>query len=149
LYISVRDFSRPRSIGLTEYETTLNDIENTLGFVPGFMKAVPRDALPLEWPIFKKYELEQTEIPAKYRELMLLAVAASIKCPYCEQFHRGSAKMQGASEKELEEAGFLASVTTRWSAIIHAQTYDMQVFKDELQRIGEHLQQKAAQRVVQ
>ncbi len=129
-----------------EYEDTLGDIESTLGIVPGFMKALPREVLIQEWPLFKKYNLEETEIPAKYRELMGLSVAANIKCPYCQLFHKGAAQMNGATEEELAETAFLASYTARWSAIIHAQHYDYGTFKKEFEQIGEHLQRKMSQR---
>ena len=128
---------------MKEYEDTLKDIEKTLGSVPGFMKALPENVLVKEWPLFKTYNFEETEIPAKYRELMGLAVAANIKCPYCQLFHIGSAKMNGATDKELAETVFLASYTARWSAIIHAQHYDMQKFKEEFEQIGEYLQKTA------
>jgi len=110
------------------YENTLKDIEKTLGMVPSFMKALPKEVLVQEWPLFKKYNFEETEIPAKYRELMGLAVAANIKCPYCTLFHKGAAMMNGATEEELAETAFLASYTARWSAIIHAQHYDYDTF---------------------
>jgi AhpD family alkylhydroperoxidase len=129
-----------------EYEDTLEDIESTLGIVPGFMKALPREVLVQEWPLFKKYNFEETEIPAKYRELMGLSVAANIKCPYCQLFHKGAAQMNGATEEELAETAFLASYTARWSAIIHAQHYDYETFKKEFEQIGEHLQRKMSQR---
>ena len=124
---------------MTEYNTTLRDIENSLGFVPGFMKALPEDVLVNEWPLFKKYTLGQSLIPAKYRELIGLAIAANLKCPYCELFHTGAAKMQGATDAELAELTFLAGYTSRWSAIIHAQHYDYNKFEKEFQQIGEHL----------
>ena len=47
------------------YENTLKDIEKTMGIVPGFMKGLPEDVLVQEWPLFKKYNFEETEIPAK------------------------------------------------------------------------------------
>ena len=125
------------------YENTLKDIEKTMGIVPGFMKALPKDVLIQEWPLFKKYNFEETEISAKYRELMGLAVAANIKCPYCQLFHKGAAVMNGATEEEFAETVFLASYTARWSAIIHAQNYDFQKFKEEFEQIGQYLQKMA------
>ncbi len=126
-----------------EYDAILKDIEETLGIVPGFMKALPEMVLIQEWPLFKKYNFEETAIPAKYRELMGLSVAANIKCPYCQFFHKGAALMNGATEEELAETVFLASYTARWSAFIHAQNYDYQKFKEEFEQIGEHLQKMA------
>ena len=125
------------------YEETLEDIEETLGMIPGFMEALPEDVLIQEWPLFKTYNFEETEIPTIYRELMGLAVAANIKCPYCILFHKGAAQMNGATGEELAETAFLASYTARWSAIIHAQHYDYQTFKEEFEQIGEYLRKKA------
>lgn len=124
-----------------DYEETLEDIEETLGMVPGFMETLPEDVLIQEWPLFKKYRFEETEIPAKYRELIGLAVAANIKCPYCVLSHRESAKANGATAEELAETVFLASETARWSTIIHAQRYDFELFKEEFEQIAEYLEE--------
>ncbi len=128
------------------YEDTVKDIQKTLGIVPGFMKALPRDALVNEWPNFKKYQLEDSLIPGKYRELIGLAVAANIKCPYCQLFHTGAAKMNGATDAELAELAMVASMTSRWSAIIHAQHYDYETFVKETEQIGAHLQRTMGKR---
>lgn len=125
---------------MQEYEDTLKDIESTIGTVPGFMKALPEDVLVKEWPLFKKYELGESKIPAKYREMIGLAISANIKCPYCQLFHTEGAKMMGATDEEFAEVAFLASFTSRWSAMIHAQNYDINKFGEELQQIGQHLQ---------
>ena len=122
------------------YDETLSDIEETLGIVPGFMAAVPEDDMVHEWPVFKQYTLGESDIPPKYRELIELAVAATLKCPYCQAFHRGAAEMHGASEDELAEVGVLASMTTRWSAMLHAQHYDYDTFVDEFEQVHSHLE---------
>jgi AhpD family alkylhydroperoxidase len=124
---------------MAEYEDTLKDIETTLGIVPGFMKALPADVLERDWPLMKKYVLGESKIPGKYREMIALAVAANLKCPYCELFHTGASKIHGASDDELQEVYFLASLTTRWSAMIHAQHYNYDKFAEEFAQIGEHL----------
>lgn len=126
----------------TSYSETVSDIEGTLGFVPGFMEALPHDDLVQEWPTMKKYVFGESEIPQKYRELIGLAVAANTKCPYCIHFHRGVAQLYGASEAELSEMSTLSSVTTRWSSMIHAQEYDMDTFLEESERIAAHVQGK-------
>ena len=124
---------------MKNYEEILMDIEATLGIVPGFMKALPADVLAAEWPLMKKYVLGESKIPGKYREMIALAIAANLKCPYCELFHTGTAKLHGVSDEELKEVYFLASFTTRWSAMIHAQHYDYDKFVEEFTKIGEHL----------
>ena len=122
-----------------EYEDALKDIEKSFGFVPGFMKGLPPDVLIHDWPLMKKYTLGESKVPAKYRELMGLAVAANIKCPYCQLFHKSVAQMMGATPEEFAEVAFLASYTSRWSAMIHAQHYDYDTFAKETKQIGEYL----------
>ena len=124
---------------MAEYEDTLKDIEASLGIVPDFMKALPAEVLMSDWPLMKKYVLGESKIPGKYREMIALAVAANLKCPYCQLFHTGAAKLHGTSDDELKEVFFLASLTTRWSAMIHAQHYDYDKFAKEFAQIGEHL----------
>jgi AhpD family alkylhydroperoxidase len=126
-----------------EYEDTLKDIKKTFGFVPGFMKGLPQDVLMHDWPLMKKYTLGESKIPAKYRELLGLAVAANIKCPYCQLFHKSVAQMYGATPEEFAEIAFLASYTSRWSSMIHAQHYDYDTFAKETQQIGEYLSKGA------
>lgn len=128
-----------------EYSDVLMDIKKTLGIVPGFMSRLPPDVLISEWPLFKKYTLGESEIPAKYREIIGLAIASNIKCPYCIFFHTASSKMLGATEKELSEVAFLASLTARWSTILHAQSYDLETFKREVEQIGRFLSEKKAE----
>ncbi len=125
-----------------EYEDTLRDIEKNLGMVPGFVKNVPEDTVIQHWPLFKKYTLGESKIPAKYRELMGLAVAANAKCPYCQLFHKTAAKLRGATEEELAETAFLASYFAAWGDIMHAQDYDYDTFSRELQQITEHLRKE-------
>ena len=126
-----------------DVEQTRADIEETLGLVPGWFELNDQDLVD-EWPTFKRYTVEETVIPAKYRELIGLAVAANIKCPYCQHFHLEAAKMHGATEEELRELAFLASYTARYSSMIHAQNYDLATFHQEVEEIGEHLQAMAA-----
>jgi AhpD family alkylhydroperoxidase len=128
------------------YDQTKSDMENTFGSLPGFFQAVPQDIMVHMWPIMKRYIFGQSAIPPKYREMIGLAVAATLKCPYCEAFHRGAAKMNGATDEELAEVGAITGQTAFWSSILHAQNYDLNVFMKEFQAMGEHLskQPKAA-----
>ena len=125
------------------YEDALDDIKKTMGFVPDFFKALPEDVLVNDWELMKKYEYGGSSIPPKYREMIGLAIAANIKCPYCQLMHISMARAQGATEEELSELAFLASYTSRWSAMIHAQNYDMDKFKEEVSRIGEFMGKQA------
>jgi AhpD family alkylhydroperoxidase len=124
------------------YQQTVKEIENTFGSVPEFFKDTPQDVLTQMWSLMKKYELGDSVIPQKYREMMALATAAAMKCPYCQTFHKEVAKMYGASEAELNELAVIVAQTSFWSAILHTQNYDMNKFVQELQAIGEHMSKK-------
>lgn len=119
------------------------DIENTLGIVPGFFKALPKETLEAEWKIMRDLELsEKTAIPVKYKELIGLAVAAATHCHYCSEFHSAAATMNGASMLEVNEALNMAKNTRGWSAYLNGMRYDMQTFTRELDQIGKHVQSK-------
>lgn len=130
-------------IVMNGYEDTLKDIETTLGIVPGFMRALPQDVLVHDWPLWKRYSLDETAIPSKYRELGGSAVAANIRCPYCQLMHTAIAKFHGATQEELAEVYYLASLTARWSAMIHAQHYDWDTFVNEAEQMGKGLEKRA------
>lgn len=122
------------------YEETIKEIENTFGIVPGFMKNTPKDILPQMWPLFKKYQMGESVIPQKYREMMMLAASAAAKCPYCQTYHREVSKMMwGATDEELNELAVIVGQTSFWSNVLHTQNYDLDTFAKELQQIGEHM----------
>jgi AhpD family alkylhydroperoxidase len=136
-YTSTKTERRSEEMG--KYEDTLKDIETTLGIVPGFMKALAEDVLIQEWPLFKKYSLGESKIPAKYREMIGLAIAANGRCPYCTLFHTGAGKLHGVTDDELQEVYFLSSLVGRWSTMLFAQQYDLEKFTEEFNKIVEHL----------
>jgi len=126
------------------YSEAKKDLEETFGMVPPPLDTIPEDDAVQEWPTFKKYVAGESEIPPKYRELIGLAIAANIKCPYCTFFHGAAAELHGATESELQEVYFLSSFTSRYSSMLHAQQYDLDEFKDKVHQIGGHLQQELA-----
>lgn len=131
----------------SSYEQTRTEIQKTFGSIPGFMAAVPQDVLVQMWPIMKHYMMGESKIPPKYREMISLAVGATLKCPYCETFHRASAKMSGATEEELAEVGVLVGQVTFWSSILHTLNYDMNTFMKEFNAMGEYLTKQSRQTV--
>jgi AhpD family alkylhydroperoxidase len=120
------------------------NIKNTLGLVPSFFDRIPDEALDEEWTLFKRWELEETLIPNKYKELLMLAVHAETKCRYCTLFHTEVAKMYGATEGEIQEAVHLAKHTVGWSVYLNGIREDYDQFADELEQIGEHLAAEVA-----
>lgn len=126
------------------HDETVTDIEETLGIVPGYLDALPEQELVNEWPNMKRFLFGETEIDPKTREFIGLAMAAAIGCEYCRHFHKGAAQLHGATEEELSELFFLASYTPRYSAMLHAQDYDIDVFYEETEQIAEYLQEQIA-----
>ena len=125
-----------------EYEDTLTEIKKTMGIVLDQFKVLPHDVVPHEWAEMKKYSFSETKIPAKYKELIGLAVAATIKCPYCVYFHTRAAKMNGATDEEIAEAAFLTRFTTGWSSILHATSIDLDSFKKQFAEVEAYLRKQ-------
>jgi len=128
---------------LSEYKDTLVDIKKTMGLVLDQFKAIPPEALPHEWAEMKTFSFGKTKIPAKYRELMGLAIAASIKCPYCIYFHTRAARMNGATDEEIAETAMLTRFTTGWSSILHVADIDLAEFKKQFTDFEEYVKKQA------
>lgn len=120
------------------------EIKETLGLVPSFFDRIPEEALDEEWTLFKRWELEETVIPNKYKELLMLAVHAETKCRYCTLFHTEVAKMYGATDEEIQEAVHLAKHTVGWSAYLNGMQTDYNQFAEELEQIGDHMAAEVA-----
>ena len=116
-----------------------NEIEESIGSVPGFLKSLPDSTLGPEWKLFKISQMEPRAIPNKYRELIGLGVAAATKCRYCSFFHREMAKLEGATEAELEDAAHFAKSVSAWSTYIQGLDYDYDEFKKEVRKAAEHV----------
>lgn len=124
--------ARPRS----EVE---QEIRETLGLVPEFFSRIPDDVLDPEWGLFRHYELDETFIPNKYKELMGVAIHSGTKCRYCLLFHTEAAKMFGATDDEIEEAVHYAKHSLGWSGYLNGIQQDYDTFAREVERIGEHM----------
>jgi AhpD family alkylhydroperoxidase len=68
---------------------------------------------------FDKAAMAAGAIPAKYKELMAIAVAFTTQCPYCIEIHSGRAREAGASEQEISEAVLVAAALRAGAAITH------------------------------
>jgi AhpD family alkylhydroperoxidase len=109
------------------------------GFVPDFYNTLPQAALPAEWAIHRDFELAETAIPNKYKELIGLAVAAHIKCRYCIYFHSQAARAFGATDEELKEACFMGGMTVQYSNAISGMRYDLEKFQHEVDRAVDYM----------
>ena len=58
-------------------------------------------------------------ISKKHKELIAVAVALTIQCPYCNELHVGRAREAGASEPEIAETVLAAAALRAGGAITH------------------------------
>jgi AhpD family alkylhydroperoxidase len=120
----------------TEVES---DIRKTLGLVPEFLTEIPDTMIEAEWASFKEFELAETAIPNKYKELIGLAVSGATRCRYCVYFHTEAAKLFGATDEEVNEAALMAKHTMGWSTYLNTRQFDYDRFKAEFDRIAAHV----------
>jgi AhpD family alkylhydroperoxidase len=122
-----------------------SEIKQTLGVVPGFIKALPDSTLEMEWKLLVRSQMEEGPIPNKYRELIGVAISATTKCRYCSFFHTEFARLNGATEAEIEDAIHYAKSTAGWSAYINGQQADYDTFKGEIRKVCEHVRAATGQ----
>jgi AhpD family alkylhydroperoxidase len=68
---------------------------------------------------FDKAAMAAGAIPAKYKELIALAVAFTTQCPYCIEIHAKRARAEDASEQEIAEVVAVAAALRAGAAITH------------------------------
>ena len=118
-------------------EGIYREIEEVLGLVPTFLKAVPDSELELEWRLLKRVQMDEGPIPNKYRELIGLGIAATTRCRYCTLFHTEMARLNGATDAEIEDAVHFAKSSAGWSAYLNGLQFDFEQFRKEILEITE------------
>jgi AhpD family alkylhydroperoxidase len=83
------------------------------------MNHLAPDVMKAFWA-FDKAAVADGAIPAKYKELIAIAVALTTQCPYCIDIHTGNARRAGASDAELTEAAMVAAALRAGAAVTHA-----------------------------
>ncbi len=122
---------------------TEREIRETLGRVPSFFESMPDSTLENEWREFKVFQLTDTVLTAREKQLIGYAVAAAIHCPYCTYFHESATSMMGTTREQLEEANRMAGETAKYSTYLHGLQVDIGDFKKETNEIGEYLAEQA------
>jgi AhpD family alkylhydroperoxidase len=120
-------------------EQVYKEIKEMFGLVPSMFKSIPEKTLELEWLLFKKVQFEEGPIPNKYRELIGVAISAISKCRYCALFHTEIAKLNGATEAEIEDAIHYAKSSAGWSTYINGLQLDYETFKKEVLQACEYV----------
>ncbi len=108
-----------------------SEIEKTFGKVPSWVSEMPDSALEGFWGLMRDFQLAETAIPNKYKELIGLAVSGATRCKYCTLFHTEAAKLFGASDEEIAEAAMMAAHTMGASTFLNTIQTDYDQFRRE------------------
>jgi len=123
-------------------EDIYKEMKEMFGLVPTFFKLVPDSTLEHEWELFKAIQLNETVIPNKYKELIGVGISAAVRCKYCSLFHTEMAKLNGATDAEIEEAVHYAKSSTGWSTYLNGMQVDYDRFKKEVRQACDHARKK-------
>ena len=123
----------PASADDATYAAALKDVEQTFGFVPTFIKQMPKAGFDGAWQQVKALEFSgDTALSAKTKALIGLAVVSQIPCDYCIWADAASARQAGATDEEIAEAVAVAATERYWSTMLNGLQVDFDIFKKEL-----------------
>jgi AhpD family alkylhydroperoxidase len=133
LVAGAASFSGPASAGDDPVAAATKDIEQTFGFVPTFMKQMPKAGYAGAWQQLKELEFSDgTALPAKVKAPIGLAVVAQIPCQYCIWADAAGARQAGATDEEIGEAVAIGATERYWSTMLNGLQVDLATFKKEL-----------------
>jgi len=115
------------------------EMRQLLGSVPSFFERIPDELLPAEWDLTKRLQLGETLIPNRYKDLIAMAVAAAIRCPYGMVIHRELARIHGVTEAEVAEAVHLTRVVSGLGVHLAGLEIGVEAFADEMRRMAAHM----------
>ncbi len=81
-----------------------------------------RDAAPTAYAAYQAFTeaaMKDGAIPAKYKELIALAVAMTTQCVYCIDYHKKQARRLGCTDAEISEAVLVAAALRAGAAVTH------------------------------
>lgn len=117
----------------------------SFGVVPEWSKSIPDTAIEGFWRTMHDFQLAETKIPNKYKELIGLAVSGATRCRYCQLFHVEAARLFGATEDEIAEAAMMGAHTMSASTYLNAQGVEYEQFKRETLKIVNYVRGQQAQ----
>jgi AhpD family alkylhydroperoxidase len=82
------------------------------------MDALAPEVMEAFWA-FDRAAMADGNIPAKYKELIAVAVAHTTQCPYCIDIHTGNARKQGATDAEIVEAVMVSAALRAGGSVTH------------------------------
>jgi AhpD family alkylhydroperoxidase len=126
-------------------EQVYQEVEQMFGQVPSWFREVPSGGLPGFWSTMRDFQLAETRIPNKYKELIGLAVSGATRCRYCALFHTEAARFFGATDEEIAEAALMAGHTMNASTFLNAAQTDYDTFREETLAMIAHVRERGAE----
>lgn len=120
------------------------EMMNAFGLIPQWVGLMPDPAIEGFWRTMADFQLAETKIPNKYKELIGLAVSGATRCKYCQLFHVEAARLFGATEEEIAEAAMMGAHTMSASTFLNAEGIDYDEFKKETLQIVSNIKAQAA-----
>ncbi len=93
------------------------EMRERLGTTLSCFARIPDEFIDAEWALVSRLQLGETLIPNRYKELIAVAVAATLRCRESVLMHTEMASARGATDAEVAEAVLLARLVSGWSLL--------------------------------
>jgi AhpD family alkylhydroperoxidase len=135
----------PKPGVVTDAQSALKDMAAVLGAPPEFLKRFPEAGRAGAWREFRDVQLNPSSaVSGKVKELTGLAVAAQIPCRYCIIAHTEFARLNGATDAEINEAIGMAALTRNMSTMLNGLQVDEAQFKRDVDKLVKNASAAAA-----
>lgn len=118
-------------------QENLNDIEESFGFIPGWLGDMPDEVLDQYWTNHV-WMCSDTALSGRDKAMIAFGAAAAIHCAYRTLFHKAQLSLFGLNEEQIKEASWLVQNVTGASAYLYGVGYNSDIFKQELDQLVEY-----------
>jgi AhpD family alkylhydroperoxidase len=111
-------------------------VTQLLGSAPEFLQRFPGVARAGAWRQMRDVQMNPaTALSGKNKELIGLAVASQVPCRFCIVAHTEFAKLNGATEAEINEAIAMAAFTRDMSTLLNGMQVDEAQFRKDVDHL--------------
>lgn len=138
----------PTLAPVTDAASARAQIQQLYGSVPDFLARFAPAGLPGAWKEMRDVEMSPTTaLSGKTKSLIGIAVASQVPCRFCLAADTEFAKMEGATEAEIQEAIGMAAITRHWSTYLNGTQQDEAQFRRDVDKLvaGAKKQQAVAE----
>jgi AhpD family alkylhydroperoxidase len=137
----------PKPGVVTDGASALKDMANMMGAPPEFLTRFPEAGRAGAWREIRDVQLNPgTAVSNKVKELTGLAVASQIPCRYCVIAHTEFAKLNGATDAEINEAIGMAALTRNMSTMLNGLQVDEGQFRKDVDKLVKNVTAAAAKK---